>query len=405
MRRVVISRPGLGNLALRPAILSRPGLHTTAFYIAFFMAMGVHAPFWPLWLEHWGLTPAEVGLYVAIGTGVRVVAGLVLPAYADRIDARRGVVAACAAVAAVTTLLHLWIADRFELLLATIVLGTAIAAIGPIAEALGVAASRIYNFPYAESRGLGSLGFLAANLAVGALLASYGTNLALWWIVGCMILVVVLVAGHPGGRSAEARPPRFADIGRLLTDRVFVIFVVTVAFTQASHSVFFALASVHWASLGIGTATIGGLWAASVAAEIVFMVAIGGWTVAKLGPVASIAVSGAAGVVRWGAMAFDPPVWALWPLQMSHTLTFALGHLGAIAFIARAIPPRYGASAQGAMTSLATGSLLLLGMLAAAAAYPAIGGGVFVIAAALSAVGLGFSALLARRWRGETLLA
>ncbi|MBP7001567.1 MFS transporter [Amaricoccus sp.] len=387
-----------------PAVLSRPGLHTTAFYIAFFMAMGVHAPFWPLWLAHWGLTPAEVGVYVAIGTGVRVVAGLALPAWADRLDGRRAVVAGCAAVAGVTTLLHLWISDRAELLAATVVLGAAFAAIGPIAEALGVAASRAFGFPYAQTRGLGSLGFLAANLAVGALIAPYGVNLALWWIVVCMVLVVALVAGHPGGRRAPgATPPRFADIGRLLVDRTFFLFVATVAFTQASHSVFFALASVHWARIGISPATIGGLWAASVAGEIVFMVAIGGWTVARLGAIGAIAVSGLAGVARWGIMALDPPVWALWPLQLCHTLTFALGHLGAIAFIARAVPPRLGASAQGAMTSLATGSLMLAGMLAAAAAYPAFGGGVFAIAAAFSAVGVGLAALLARRWRGETL--
>lgn len=388
---------------MRPPILTRPALHTTAFYIAFFMAMGVHAPFWPLWLAAWGLSPAEVGVYVAIGTGVRVVAGLAIPAMADRNGSRRLTVALCAAAAGVAFVLHLWIGDRVELLVATMVVGAAFAGIGPIAEALGVAASRIYAFPYAQTRGLGSLGFLAANLMIGALITPFGTDLALWWIVGCMVLVIVLVAGHPGGRVVQEQPPRFAEIGRLLVDRTFVVFVVTVALTQASHSVFFALASVHWASLGIGAATIGGLWAASVAAEIVFMVVFGGWAVARLGAVGAIAVSGAAGIVRWAAMAFDPPVWLLWPLQASHLLTFALGHLGAIAFIARAVPPRYGASAQGAMASLATGSLLLLGMLAASASYPFFGGGVYAIAAGMSALGLGACWVLARVWRGQKL--
>ena len=37
-------------------LLTRPALHTAAFYVALFMAMGVHVPFWPLWLEDWGLT-------------------------------------------------------------------------------------------------------------------------------------------------------------------------------------------------------------------------------------------------------------------------------------------------------------------------------------------------------------
>jgi PPP family 3-phenylpropionic acid transporter len=379
-------------------------LHTTAFYMALFMALGVHAPFWPLWLEAWGLTAAEVATFVALGTGVRVVAGLAIPALADRLDRRRDTIVVCAVVAAAGFVAHLWITEKAALLGATLLTGAAFAAIGPVAEALGVAAARVWGFPYAETRGLGSIGFLAGNLAVGALIARAGVNLALWWIVACLALVVVLVVRHPGGGRAQGQPPpRLGEIGALIAQPVFALFVAAVAATQASHAVFFALATVRWAGLGIGPATIGGLWAASVAAEIVFMVAIGSWAVARLGPVGAIAVSGAAGVLRWGAMAFDPPVWALWPLQATHALTFALGHLGAIAFITRAVPPRYGASAQGAMASLATGSLLFLAMALAAALYGAIGGGVYWIAAALSAAGLGLSTVLARRWRGGTL--
>ena len=69
------------------SLLSRPGLHTAAFYVALFMATGVHVPFWPLWLSDWGLTAEEVGLYTALGIAVRVVAGLAIPALADRLDA------------------------------------------------------------------------------------------------------------------------------------------------------------------------------------------------------------------------------------------------------------------------------------------------------------------------------
>jgi PPP family 3-phenylpropionic acid transporter len=102
-------------------------------------------------------------------------------------------------------------------------------------------------------------------------------------------------------------------------------------------------------------------------------------------------------------MAFDPPVWALWPLQATHALTFALGHLGAVAFIARSIPPRLGASALGAMAATATGTVLFLAMGLAAALYPAIGGVTYAIGAALAARGLGLGLRLARRGRGEAL--
>ena len=70
---------------------------------------------------------------------------------------------------------------------------------------------------------------------------------------------------------------------------------------------------------------------------------------------AALALSGAGGVLRWGAMMADPAGFWLWPIQGLHALTFAAGHLGAIAFISRAVPDRYAAAAQGAAGAMAVG--------------------------------------------------
>jgi PPP family 3-phenylpropionic acid transporter len=56
----------------------------------------VHLPFWPLWLGDGGLTAAEVGLFTSVGVAVRVVAGLAIPALADRPDRWRRTVVVCA---------------------------------------------------------------------------------------------------------------------------------------------------------------------------------------------------------------------------------------------------------------------------------------------------------------------
>ena len=358
-----------------PPILARPGLHTTAFYFVFFAATGVHLPFWPLWLGDWGLTAAEVGLFTSVGIAVRVAAGLAIPALADRLDRWRLTAAACALVGAGFFLAHLWVGDRPLLLLVTIGAGAAFAGIGPISEALGVAAARLHAFPYAQARGLGSLGFLAANLIVGALIARIGTGIALWWIVACLVGVALLGLRHPGGGGVRDRaPPRFREIGRVIALPVFAIFMVAIAFLQASHATYYALGSFHWRALGLGEARIGALWGFSVGVEVLLMVAGGAFLMNRVGAVGSLALSGVGGLVRWGAMMADPTGLLLWPLQALHALTFAAGHLGAMAFIARAVPPRYGAAAQGAAGAMAVGFALALGMALSAAVYPHLGG-------------------------------
>jgi|GEM_PF-3769068 len=133
------------------------------------------------------------------------------------------------------------------------------------------------------------------------------------------------------------------------------------------------------------------------------MLALGPVLMIRLGPIRAMAISGVGGILRWGAMMFDPTGPLLWLLQASHSLTFVAGHLGAIAFIAAAIPERYGASAQGALSGLAGGILTAMAMLLAAAVYPSLGGMTYGIAAAMSAAGLASTWLLGRWWRGRVL--
>src|SRR5205085_7872305 len=97
---------------------------------------------------------------------------------------------------------------------------------------------------------------------------------------------------------------------------------------------------------------------------------------------------GAAGaVVRWTAMALDPPAALLAPLQCLHALSFGATFLGAVQFLARVAPEGEAATAQGDFSTLqsivsaaATGlSGLLYGIFgalayAAMAACAAVGG-------------------------------
>ena len=188
-----------------------------------------------------------------------------------------------------------------------------------------------------------------------------------------------------------------------MLDPTFALFTAAVAFTQGSHAVLYAYASIHWHELGIGAGRSGALWALSVGVEVLFMVLVGTAVIAWLGPVRALSLACVAGILRFSLMMTDPVGWLLWPLQMLHAVTFALGHLGAIAFIARAVPPRYGAAAQGTTSALGVGIVMTAGMLLAALVYPALGGATYGIGAAIAAAGLVCTVLLGRRWDGRML--
>ena len=56
------------------------------FYAAVFLVIGVHVPFWPVWLKSRGLGPGEIGLILSLATWIRALAP---PLVAQAID-RRG---------------------------------------------------------------------------------------------------------------------------------------------------------------------------------------------------------------------------------------------------------------------------------------------------------------------------
>ncbi|MEM9779701.1 MAG: MFS transporter [Pseudomonadota bacterium] len=382
----------------------RAEVQSALFYSAMFGALGAHLPFWPVWLEDWGLTAGEVGLYTSLGVAIRVVAGLLFPVLADQTGQRRLWMAGLGFAGAAVFFAHLALGTKSGLLVATIVSGAILSGLLPLGEGLGSGAARHYGFPYARPRALGSVAFLISSIVVGALIARTGADAALYWITACLVVTGVLALNHPGGGLPQrAAPPGFREIGALLVEPTFALFTVAAAMVLSSHAVLYVYGSVHWRSLGLDEGLIGALWAFSVGVEVVAMLLFGPALIRRVGPVGALMISGVGGVLRWSIMVFDPPTSWLWGLQAMHTLTFVCGHLGAVAFISAAVPERYGASAQGAFMGLGGGVLTALAMALAAWLYPSLGGGTYAIAAVMSGVGLVLSVGLGRAWHGREL--
>ena len=92
------------------------------------------------------------------------------------------------------------------------------------------------------------------------------------------------------------------------------------------------------------------LWGLGVAAEIVLF-AFSGRLPKSLRPTTLLAIGGLGAIVRWTAMAFDPPTAMLPALQILHAASFGAAHLGMMGFLARAVPRELAATAQGVVAT------------------------------------------------------
>jgi PPP family 3-phenylpropionic acid transporter len=147
-----------------------------------------------------------------------------------------------------------------------------------------------------------------------------------------------------------------APRGSLLRDRSFIAVLAAASLIQSSHAVYYGFSTLQWRAAGLDGTAIAGLWALGVIAEIALF-ALQGRLPPFVTPAVLLVLGGLGALLRWTAMALDPPAAWLPALQLLHALSFGATHLGALAFVARNAPPGSSATAQGYL-ALAIGTTM-----------------------------------------------
>lgn len=378
------------------------------FYAAIFTMMGLHMPYWPVWLEHQGLQAADVGGLVAAGLMMRLVSGPLLGAIVDRVGERRRPAIVLAGLALLSFCLFLGVSGFWGLLAVTVLSMTFYPALLPLIETLAVASAREGGFDYGRTRLWGSLTFILASVAGGSLLARAGPDGILPAVIVALAFTLVAAFALPSDPPGEARAPGAGGPGAstlvvVVRSPLFWLFAVSGGLIQGTHAVYYGFSSIHWRSLGLGGDLIGVLWAIGVVAEIALF-SVSGRILARLGPVGLLGVGAGAAVVRWTVLGLDPPLAGLVFAQILHAGSFGATHLGAVHLIDRAVPRRCAVTAQSLYFALAGGVVLGAITLGAGALYEAAAGAAYFAMAGLGLVALCGVGLLAHLWRDPLIV-
>jgi PPP family 3-phenylpropionic acid transporter len=376
-------------------MLDRFVLRLALFYGAFFVYLGLSMPFVPAWLAAKGLDVREIGIVLAAPMVVRVIAVPLATRLADRFGMlQRALVAA--AVASVVGFALVGAASGFVAILASYALATALLApVLPFADTLALRGLKGRAASYGSVRLWGSVSFIVANMGGGLLLARLGAGDVIWAVVAALALAATAaLALDPLAPEAGEGVDELGPGNSLWRSPGFLAAVLGASLIQASHAVMYGFATLQWNARGISGPAIGVLWAIGVIAEVALF-ALSSRLVGWFGAIGLIMLGGIGGVVRWTAMAFDPPIAALPLLQGLHGLSFAATHLGTMHYLAQAVPARRGATAQGDFVAMQgivfAGAMSLSGVLVGA--YGSVAYAAMAAAAAIGVV----SAWLARR--------
>ncbi|MFZ5863766.1 MAG: MFS transporter [Nitrospirota bacterium] len=329
-------------------------LALTAFYFASFAALGVFLPYFNLYLLHLGFTPWQIGLLAAMPPLLKILVPAGFGLVADRSGGGRRLIIAMSVATTLAFAGFLVTTTFWSVLAVMVVFAFVWAPVLPLVEATTLeTVDRLKRFDYGRIRLWGSVGFVAATLAMGAWLkAAQSDRVILYGVLAGYAAAALAACGFPATRGApdpaELRPRAWRGLRPLWT------FYAACLLMQFSHGMYYGFFSIALEGRGWSASAIGALWSVGVVVEILFMF----WSARVMSWISAetlFALSFAAAVARWGVMSASPGTAGLVAAQALHALTFGAFHVAAVTLVHRTAPPSLRATGQTLYSSLAYG--------------------------------------------------
>jgi PPP family 3-phenylpropionic acid transporter len=365
-----------------------PYRRLAGFYFFYFAYLGAFAPFFSLYLSSLGISAVEIGVLMSLPQLSRILAPHVWGWLADR-SASRLRVAKLAGVAGTISFLGAFAGEGFALLFTVLLAMTFFwSAALPLVEATTLSHLGDDTARYGRIRVWGSIGFIAAVVAVGYLLDWLPVKVLLWVIVALMAGMLAFCWHIP---EAAVAPHASDDqpIWSILKKPEVIALISACALMAAAHGPYYTFYTIHVVEHGYSKSLAGWLWALGVICEIgifVWMPHLYRTFTLRRILIASFALA----VVRFLIIgwAVDSVVLLLLA-QTLHAATFGSFHAAAIGYIHKLFRGRHAARGQAIYGSLAYGLGGTVGGLASGYAWSSVGpAATFTLSAACAGAGM-----------------
>lgn len=350
-----------------------PELRAAIYHFAVFGSTGVASVYFGIWLANRGIGPDEIGILNAAPLIAMLLVNQLVGRIADRMPDWRGMIIVLSLIAGIAPIGLYFLSGFWGILLVWVMSVMPAFALVPVIDAATLRMTQRRGTEFSAVRAWGTVGFMVTTGLSGPLIAWLGDAAFVPIFVAFALLRALLSFQLPQFRAGE-RERKPSDRGARRLREVlkpwFLLSLLGIAILYATHGVIGAFGALLWHQQGIAEGLIGPLIATMAAAEAAMMFV---WSRLRLKVSARHIVIFACLVAafRWSAMAFSPPVWVLFGLQMLHSITFAMGYLGGIYFLSNWTSEDIAAEAQGFSYVLqqAMSVLVILGMGWLVAAY------------------------------------
>jgi PPP family 3-phenylpropionic acid transporter len=349
-------------------------LNLSAFYFFYFAYLGAFAPFFALYLNSVGMGAVEIGMLMALPQLTRILAPHLWGWLADRSGQRMRVVRWSGAVGTLA-FLGVFGGESFALLCTVLFAMTFFwSAALPLVEATTLSQLGDETARYGRIRVWGSVGFIAAVVAVGYLLDLTSPRALLWVIaalMACMLLLSCVVAEAP----AVPHPGDDRPVWQVVKRPEVIAIILASALVAMAHGPYYTFYTIHLVDYGYSKSFAGWLWALGVICEIGIFVWMSrlykAFTMRQILIASTLLAALRFVMIGWGA----DSIVLLLAAQTLHAASFGAFHAAAIGVVHRLFRGRHQARGQAIYGSLAYGFGGTIGGLASGYAWSGLGAG------------------------------
>lgn len=358
------------------------------YYFVYLGALGCFWPYFGLFLRSVGFVDHQVTLVMAVTPAVGIVVPPLVGLLADARRARGWLLRAASIAALVAFGGFLVAPSRAWVVVSAALFAASRTPVLPMTDAIAIDVARERGTTFGAIRSVGSVGFLVAAVAGGAIVEGRGMRPMLLatmaGLVGAVVVAWLLPAPPPRAAHETVRAWR-----GLLAQRRLWLFLGAASLGQAANGAYDAGFSLHLKALGFDERFVGAAWAIGVGGEVLLMLA-SGRLIAWLRPAGLFAVAVTVALGRWLALAHVDHGAAILALQPLHGVTFGCFYVAGVS-VMRAEGREVPTAAQGLFAG-ATALGAIGGMIGAGRLLERGGGAAMFRAAAVAA---GVSSVLA----------
>jgi PPP family 3-phenylpropionic acid transporter len=358
---------------------SLPYWRLSGYYFFYFAFIGAFSPYFGLYLQSLSFSAWDIGLLMSQMQLMRLFGPYIWGSLADRATRRVPIVQLAAAASIVGFSAFFFASDFVALLVAMALMAFFWSAALPLVETITFDHLREEPAKYSRIRVWGSVGFIVAVMATGALLDFVPLPALLWVCLGTLLGILLYAVALPEApvHCALGEPTPVAEV---LRQRHVQALLASCFAMSAAHGALYIFYSIHLADHGYDTTLIGALWSLGVLAEIVVFMFM-----SRLLLACFVAAVARFLMIGWGVESLVLILVA----QLLHGLTFGAYHAASIAAINRWFSGRSQARGQALYSSLSFGAGGLLGGLFSGWSWDALGAALtYSASAAFSLIGL-----------------